>query len=348
MTNLVERAQHMFQALLAIAPDDVDCTLLHARFPLADRQEIEEEILAKYGKDATHRPPKGIVIGTQVLEQSLDIDFDLMVSDLAPIDLLLQRIGRLHRHDRSDRPHPQPHVYINYELDEGEQLRIGKDRFYTPYILLKTWQEIEKKTAVSAPFNLPHDYRPLIEAVYDETELAKDAPLFKAWQERQTKESKLEGEANIRLTKEPNPRRPFCRHDGLTFHEDEDSADWMVAQTRYQERETITVIPMERVDGENGRLPHTTTTIPLTHSANRQTQLNLLQHSVRISRPEIVNALKAAERPTLFTDSALLKRCYPLWLEKGSSHVDKFVVHLDPQLGILIEKQGVEIYGFNT
>ncbi|KAA3660301.1 MAG: CRISPR-associated helicase Cas3', partial [Chloroflexi bacterium] len=136
IANTVERAQRTFQALLEIAPDDIDCTLLHARFPLADRQQIEEEILEKYGKDAANRPPKGIVIGTQVLEQSLDIDFDLMVSDLAPIDLLLQRIGRLHRHDRADRPdaHTEPHVFINYELDERKQLRIGKDRFYTPYI----------------------------------------------------------------------------------------------------------------------------------------------------------------------------------------------------------------------
>ncbi|KAA3664948.1 MAG: hypothetical protein DWQ04_03145, partial [Chloroflexi bacterium] len=288
-----------------------------------------------------NRPPKGIVIGTQVLEQSLDIDFDLMVSDLAPIDLLLQRIGRLYRHDRADRPdaHTEPHVFINYELDERKQLRIGKDRFYTPYILLKTWQVIEEKTAVSAPFNLPHDYRPLIEAVYDDTDPAQDSPLCKAWQERQAKESKLEGEANIRLTKEPNPRRPFCRHDGITFHEDEDSADWVVAQTRYQERETITVIPIEKLDEENGSTP-TTPYLPLHQPANRNTQLRLLQQSVRISRPEIVNALKNAARPELFTESALLKRSYPLWMNNGFVQIDNIVIQSEPQLGILIEKQG--------
>ncbi len=340
ITNTVERAQRTFQALLELVPDDVDCTLLHARFPLTARQEIEEQISDKYGKKATKRPPKGIVIGTQVLEQSLDIDFDLMVSDLAPIDLLLQRIGRLHRHNRADRPHPEPHIYINSELDETGQLRIGKDRFYTPYLLLKTWRVIAQKATQPGYFDLPDDYRPLIEEVYDETPPAKDSLLFRKWKKREERESKLEGEADIRLTKEPNPRRPFCRHDGLTFKEDEESANWMVAQTRYQERETITVIPMEKIDEENGRLPQSSTLISLTHPADRQIQLDLLQQSVRISRPEIVNALKAAERPVLFTASALLKRSYPLWLEDNSIQIDKFVVYLEPQLGIFIEKQG--------
>lgn len=342
ITNTVERAQRTFEALLNIAPHDVDCLLLHARFPLADRQVIEEEILAKYGKGATDRPPKGIVIGTQVLEQSLDIDFDLMVTDLAPIDLLLQRVGRLHRHNRSNRAdaHPEPHVYVNYELDEAQQLRIGADRFYTPFILLKTWQVIEQKKTASGYFNLPDNYRPLIEAVYDETPPEAAAPFFKEWEKRQRKETILADEAAIRLAKEPDPRRSFWKHDGITFHEDEESAAWMVAQTRYQERETITVIPMEKIGEDNGRYPHTTQSIALTQPANRQVQLDLLQRSVRISRPEIVKVLKAVEKPALFTESALLKRCYPLWLENDSVQIEDLVVRLEPRLGILIQKKG--------
>lgn len=342
ITNTVERAQRIFQALLGMVPSDVDCLLLHARFPLADRQKIEEQILAKYSKEANaERPLKGIVIGTQVLEQSLDIDFDVMVTDLAPIDLILQRIGRLHRHHRPNRPahHNQPHVYINYELDDGSQLRIGADRFYTPYILLKTWQVMEQKISESGTFNLPADYRPLVEAVYDETAPAPDSQFFPEWAKRQKKETVLADEAELRLTKEPNPRRAFWKHDGLTFREDEESADWVVAQTRYQERETITVIPLEKIDEENGSLPHTTQSIPLTQPANRQTQLALLQQSVRLSRPEIVNALKATTKPMLFTESALLKRCYPLWLENGHTTIESLIIQLDPKLGIFIKKE---------
>lgn len=344
ITNTVERAQRTFQALLEIAPPDVDCLLLHARFPLADRQEIEEQIGEKYGKGATKRPPKGIVIGTQVLEQSLDIDFDLMVSDLAPIDLLLQRIGRLHRHHRPNRAaaHSEPHVYINFELDEAQHLRIGADRFYTPYLLLKTWQIIEQKTAVPGYFDLPNDYRPLIEGVYTEKPPAEGSFLFKEWQERQVKENKLEGVAKNRLSHSPDPDDPFCEDDRQELKEDEESTDWMAAQTRYQERETITVIPIERVDEENGRIP-TTSQLSLHQSANRETQLLLLQRSIRLSNPAIIKLIKADAQPKLFTESSLLKRCYPLWLKNDSAQ--GIPLRLDKKLGLLIEKEKPHVCG---
>lgn len=72
-------------------------TLLHARFAVGDRLKIEEDLINRYGREGKNRS-KGLVIATQVIEASLDIDFDLMVSDLAPIGSLIQRAGRLWRH----------------------------------------------------------------------------------------------------------------------------------------------------------------------------------------------------------------------------------------------------------
>ncbi|MEO0250404.1 MAG: CRISPR-associated helicase Cas3' [candidate division WOR-3 bacterium] len=75
--------------------------LFHARFALVDRLKIENEIMCWFGPESTSQERQGrLVIATQVLEQSLDVDFDAMVSDLAPIDLLIQRSGRLRRHAR--------------------------------------------------------------------------------------------------------------------------------------------------------------------------------------------------------------------------------------------------------
>ena len=72
---------------------------------MEDRQEIEDRVLSIYGKGNTESVrPARILIATQVVEQSLDLDFDLMISEYAPIDLILQRAGRLHRHQRK-RPH---------------------------------------------------------------------------------------------------------------------------------------------------------------------------------------------------------------------------------------------------
>ena len=70
--------------------------------------ENDNRLLLQLGSDASKRPSRLIVVGTQVIEQSLDIDFDLMVSDIAPIDLLLQRMGRLHRHHRGDNESNRP------------------------------------------------------------------------------------------------------------------------------------------------------------------------------------------------------------------------------------------------
>ncbi|WP_185267206.1 CRISPR-associated helicase Cas3' [Halopseudomonas xiamenensis] len=75
--------------------------LFHSRYAMGDRLDIEAEVLARFGKHSTGAERAGrVLVGTQVLEQSLDFDVDLMVSDLAPIDLLIQRAGRLQRHAR--------------------------------------------------------------------------------------------------------------------------------------------------------------------------------------------------------------------------------------------------------
>lgn len=84
--------------------DEDRLTLFHARYAMGHRLEREKDVLARFGKDSEPEMRCGaILIATQVVEQSLDLDFDFMVSDLAPIDLLIQRAGRIHRHQRAFR-----------------------------------------------------------------------------------------------------------------------------------------------------------------------------------------------------------------------------------------------------
>jgi CRISPR-associated endonuclease/helicase Cas3 len=87
--------------------------LYHARFAMFDRLRIEAEVVRTFGKGSSldHRSGK-ILVSTQVVEQSLDIDFDLFATDLAPIDLLIQRAGRLWRHQRQDRPLRLPEFLV--------------------------------------------------------------------------------------------------------------------------------------------------------------------------------------------------------------------------------------------
>ena len=77
-------------------------TLFHSRFAMVDRQALEADVLARFGKDSSADQRCGqVLVATQVVEQSLDLDFDLMLTDLAPVDLVIQRVGRLQRHVRN-------------------------------------------------------------------------------------------------------------------------------------------------------------------------------------------------------------------------------------------------------
>ena len=109
--NTVGYAIRVHQAIEEIAGDDAELlfavngipTLHHGRFAAPDRRLLDRRIEELLGRE---RESGGrIVVGTQTLEQSLDIDADLLITDLSPMDVLLQRIGRLHRHRRDDRPH---------------------------------------------------------------------------------------------------------------------------------------------------------------------------------------------------------------------------------------------------
>ena len=180
--------------------------ILHSQFPLDDRQQLEQEMSRKHGPGDASRPKRGILIGTQVLEQSLDIDFDELVSDLAPVDLLLQRAGRLHRHKRS-RPgqHKEPHLWINTGKENGD-LRLGIDKYiYDEYILRQSWNVVRTRTSLI----LPTDYRPMIETVYSLECPAKDSALLGAWDKLLEKKANEEDQARQRLLPDPNPEDAF-------------------------------------------------------------------------------------------------------------------------------------------
>lgn len=96
----------------ALRNEGLDPILFHARFALCDRLAIENEVLRRFGRDSAGEPRRAVLVATQVIEQSLDLDFDLLCTDLAPADLLIQRAGRLWRHERGARPVTTPELLI--------------------------------------------------------------------------------------------------------------------------------------------------------------------------------------------------------------------------------------------
>ena len=98
--NTVNDARRRFDELRARHPDWA-IELFHARFTLHDRLRIEQAVLERFGKDSGPEQRRGrLLLATQVIQESLDVDLDVLVSDLAPIDLIIQRAGRLCRHSR--------------------------------------------------------------------------------------------------------------------------------------------------------------------------------------------------------------------------------------------------------
>ncbi len=106
MRNTVHDALHGHEALRdAITTDRL--MLFHSQFVMGDRLDIEKRVSDTFGKKSGEVARSGrVLVATQVVEQSLDLDFDLLISDLAPMDLLIQRAGRLHRHLRDERGNP--------------------------------------------------------------------------------------------------------------------------------------------------------------------------------------------------------------------------------------------------
>ncbi|MBI5050965.1 MAG: CRISPR-associated helicase Cas3', partial [Nitrospirae bacterium] len=98
-----------FESLQEKAASD-NIMIFHARFAMGDRLDIETMVTDCFGRKSKEKDRSGrILIATQVVEQSLDLDFDLLISDLAPMDLLIQRAGRLHRHKRDKQGNPLPY-----------------------------------------------------------------------------------------------------------------------------------------------------------------------------------------------------------------------------------------------
>jgi CRISPR-associated endonuclease/helicase Cas3 len=148
----------------------------HSRYTLPDRLALDAAVTARFGKNAAAEPGGVILVATQVAEQSLDVDFDLLVTDLAPVDVLLQRIGRLHRHRARDehRPpgyrssralviSPEGGSFAPHLQQDAIDLGWGKKR---PYRHFADGELTLRAIANNPTIAIPADNRRLVEAVY--------------------------------------------------------------------------------------------------------------------------------------------------------------------------------------
>ena len=169
-------------------------TVHHSRYSREDRPKLDAAVEQQIGKHRGRPRQACIVVGTQTLEQSLDIDADLLITDLCPMDVLLQRVGRLHRHDRTPEERPEGYqqaqavvlVPAGQRLDEClKKSRHGLGRFHNGggiYMDLRILEATRRLISDAESHLIPQDNRELVEwATHPEVLLSLAQELGANW-----------------------------------------------------------------------------------------------------------------------------------------------------------------------
>lgn len=337
IVNTVDRAQKLHSVLRQRLGDTVPLLLFHARFPADQRAERERQVLAAFGAQG-ERPQRALLIATQVAEQSLDIDFDFMLSDLAPVDLLLQRAGRLHRHVR-ERPaqHAEACLWVaGLQADELPELKeTAWGYVYDAYILLRTWALLRHENSLT----LPADIDRLVQAVYGDEPLPQDIEdeareriEIESYGEYLAREQKERRESfNIAIDPAEEPQLAY---NGKPRGSEEGEGVGLENKTRLG-AESITLIPLEVVGGgwcvRLGE-PVFAPDQPLADVLARQ----LYNRQLKVSRMAMVRRFRCDKLPAAF-EHPLLRNCYPLPLQQGCYAQDGLRLRLDDLLGLVYE-----------
>jgi CRISPR-associated endonuclease/helicase Cas3 len=345
LMNTVQRAQDLYRLFPEGEPleregqrigkrlaDGTEVYLFHARFPAERRQKREDHALETFG-ELGNRSGRKILIATQVAEQSLDLDFDLIATDLAPIDLVLQRAGRLWRHARKARPVSEPIILIA-GLAGDEPPSFGKPLWwgavYREDILLRTWVLLQTKQSLA----LPDEIDTLVQAVYEEQ---VDVP--ESLRERLEKSLEAEdgeviahrGQANQAIIGFPDDASWNDPARFVLYDEDDPGVHrTLTAKTRLGE-DSIVVIPLLS-DNEFS----SEATPDFDHSKRWFLQ------AVSISRKGVVKKLQAQGVPEGWKKSPLLRNCFPLTLNAQGRWTEDAKVRLDDDLGLVYEPKEAE------
>lgn len=243
--NTVVRAQYFAETARKV--DGATVILYHAQYTIPDRMEREEMLKKAAGKQSDAKVRRGVVIvGTQVLEQSLDIDFDILITDFCPMDLLLQRIGRLQRHLRIDRP-------CGYETAEcvilgTEELERSSEQIYTKWLLLRTRKLLPSQIA------LPNDIDSLVYEAYRDVEPEGEEEK-EAWKEYQDRREGKQQRAEGFLMAKPRESKRGSDLHGWLSNAAGDNEDSALATVRDGTFSVEVLVLVQYADGRLGMLP---------------------------------------------------------------------------------------------
>ncbi len=349
--NTVARAQEVYEAIHAagLVTED-DLFLLHARMPYTWRKAREDAILERFGKrqSAQSAPRHAIVVATQVIEQSLDLDFDLLITDLAPVDLLIQRMGRLQRHTGSAYPPMRPELlaapvcYVCMPTQQPEALAdMAKADcwVYDAYILQRTFFTLQG----CQKLRLPADSDRLIEAVYSSTPLpqlsdrqnellvALNADMTKNQAEQMLKaRNRMVGDVDD--TSALDQEMLCLEEDNPMIHED------MQALTR-DGRPGLSFVCLVK-EGDQLFYLDQHGACSLEHAPRAADVQSALRSMVSLSNYYVLQHFYGQPKLPAWKRTPALRHAFPLIFEKGVCTLKEgLVIQLDEKMGLKIEKE---------
>ena len=254
--NSVDDAVGAYHKVCETMDDPDDCFLFHSRFVLEDRKRIESLVIETFGKTSGQNERRGkVLIATQVFQESLDVDTDLLISDICPIDDLIQRAGRLHRHTRDDtgiyrsgitdsRETPALLIHAPQWCDDPEVNWLSEHFQSTQYVYKSSgrlWLGMKKLMELGS-IKMPDNARELIEAVYGE-DAVEHIPenLLKQEQSLIGSERAIAAKAHAQILKWD--RYGYCDRSATAWYEDNTDIS-----TRHSEIETVEVLLLKTTE----------------------------------------------------------------------------------------------------
>jgi CRISPR-associated endonuclease/helicase Cas3 len=300
VVNKVRRAQELY----GLTAGNVPSTLFHARFPMDERLEIEWRVRQQFGPGGSCTVGH-VLVATQVAEQSLDIDMDVLITDIAPVDLVMQRAGRIHRHDRS-RPagFEQPLVLV-----------AGLDQVLPPVVLTSfiydRWLVLRSAAWLQAhpQLQFPGDIDLAVQEVYGSEAVDAGPELIDAieaaWPDHQAEETEM-----VELARQAASEAAASMDDDIA------DGGAQFGTRLGQDSQSIVPVTAEQLAALEEHGPF------------------LAGHYLRIAHRGLIRHARAQPWPPGWRDQPGLRHHRPLLVVDGA--VACFDARLDPELGLVI------------
>jgi CRISPR-associated endonuclease/helicase Cas3 len=318
--NTVKRVQEVYRLIQELDPG-LDLRIFHAKYTRADRRECEKRVVEAFGPKG-QRPRRSIVVASQVIEQSLDLDFDVLLTELAPIDLLLQRFGRLQRHRRERPFHPTARAIVFAPPELSRDCFGASAYVYEPIALCRSLSALE---AHGARIVVPDDVQALVEAVYGDRAVSDDdsaEKLMQSWE----KDAEGKGQADkffARNATIPSPglvAETWSAIEGMQRLGD----DTMLVGTRLARPSLTVALLNEKQTG------------PIASEDVR----SILDRCIKIDNPAWFSKLKEIAIPEAWKEKGPLRYVVPLHLEDGIYRDGDDALRYDCEMGLEILKGG--------